>query len=162
MLVMKEKSEGQKIWTNFSMGVQKWGTLRLLAVNVNRKVYQIIEDVVSFFRRGSVFWERCTAWLWRPCSRELLISSISKGKRLLIFLLTEKTQNSQNFVPFFRPKYRYPYYDVNGKGKLLYGYGGTDLYQYKSYSPLEGIHWPFLRDMQWANPNFCIIILYIF
>lgn len=40
-----------------------------------------------------------------------------------------------------RPKYRYPYYDENGKGKLLYGYGGPELYQYKSYSPLEGIHW---------------------
>ncbi|XP_014361525.2 uncharacterized protein LOC106713276 [Papilio machaon] len=45
-----------------------------------------------------------------------------------------------NFQYFERPKYRYPYYDENGKGKLLYGYGGPDLYQYKSYSPLEGIH----------------------
>ncbi|XP_054278693.1 uncharacterized protein LOC129005189 [Macrosteles quadrilineatus] len=45
-----------------------------------------------------------------------------------------------NFQYFERPKYRYPYYDENGKGKLLYGYGGSDLYQYKSYSPLEGIH----------------------
>lgn len=41
---------------------------------------------------------------------------------------------------FFRPKYRYPYYDENGKGKLLYGYGGPELYQYKTYSVLEGIH----------------------
>lgn len=39
-----------------------------------------------------------------------------------------------------RPKYRYPYYDTKGRGKLLYGYGGSELYQYKSYSPLEGIH----------------------
>lgn len=39
-----------------------------------------------------------------------------------------------------RPKYRYPYYDENGRGKLLYGYGGPELYQYRSYSPLEGIH----------------------
>lgn len=39
-----------------------------------------------------------------------------------------------------RPNYRYPYYDSSGKGKLLYGYGGADLYQYRSYSPLEGIH----------------------
>lgn len=39
-----------------------------------------------------------------------------------------------------RPKYRYPYYDEHGRGKLLYGYGGPELYQYKSYSPLEGIH----------------------
>jgi hypothetical protein len=41
---------------------------------------------------------------------------------------------------FLRPKYRYPYYDENGRGRLLYGYGGPELYQYKSYSPLEGIH----------------------
>ncbi|XP_053620396.1 uncharacterized protein LOC128680928 [Plodia interpunctella] len=45
-----------------------------------------------------------------------------------------------NFQYFERPNYRYPYYDENGRGKLLYGYGGADLYQYKSYSPLEGIH----------------------
>lgn len=40
-----------------------------------------------------------------------------------------------------RPKYRYPYYDENGVGRLLYGYGDSKLYQYKSFSPLEGIHW---------------------
>ncbi|RVE42888.1 hypothetical protein evm_012468 [Chilo suppressalis] len=45
-----------------------------------------------------------------------------------------------NFQYFERPNYRYPYYDENGKGKLLYGYGGPELYQYKSFSPLEGIH----------------------
>ncbi|CRL03483.1 CLUMA_CG016411, isoform A [Clunio marinus] len=45
-----------------------------------------------------------------------------------------------NFQYFERPKYRYPYYDINGKGKLLYGYGGPELYQYKSYSPIDGIH----------------------
>ncbi|KAK6630573.1 hypothetical protein RUM43_014558, partial [Polyplax serrata] len=45
-----------------------------------------------------------------------------------------------NFQYFERPKYRYPYYDTKGRGKLLYGYGGAELYQYKSYSPLEGIH----------------------
>ncbi|XP_029671695.1 uncharacterized protein LOC115240597 [Formica exsecta] len=45
-----------------------------------------------------------------------------------------------NFQYFERPRYRYPYYDENGKGKLLYGYGGPELYQYKTYSPLEGIH----------------------
>ena len=27
---------------------------------------------------------------------------------------------------FYRPKYRYPYYDIHGKGKLLYGYGGNN------------------------------------
>ncbi|XP_014472710.1 PREDICTED: uncharacterized protein LOC106743414 [Dinoponera quadriceps] len=45
-----------------------------------------------------------------------------------------------NFQYFERPKYRYPYYDENGKGKLLYGYGGPQLYQYRTYSALEGIH----------------------
>ncbi|XP_055377453.1 uncharacterized protein LOC129609522 [Condylostylus longicornis] len=46
----------------------------------------------------------------------------------------------QNFQYFERPSYRYPYYDENGRGKLLYGYGGPDLYTYKAYTPLEGIH----------------------
>ncbi|XP_011311176.1 uncharacterized protein [Fopius arisanus] len=45
-----------------------------------------------------------------------------------------------NFQYFERPKYRYPYYDENGRGRLLYGYGGPDLYQYRTYSALEGIH----------------------
>ncbi|XP_020295979.1 uncharacterized protein LOC109860962 [Pseudomyrmex gracilis] len=45
-----------------------------------------------------------------------------------------------NFQYFERPRYRYPYYDENGKGKLLYGYGGPELYQYKTFSLLEGIY----------------------
>uniref|UniRef100_A0A2A4JLM0 Uncharacterized protein n=1 Tax=Heliothis virescens TaxID=7102 RepID=A0A2A4JLM0_HELVI len=45
-----------------------------------------------------------------------------------------------NFQYFERPNYRYPYYDEQGRGKLLYGYGGPELYQYKSFSPLEGIY----------------------
>ncbi|CAH1993433.1 unnamed protein product [Acanthoscelides obtectus] len=45
-----------------------------------------------------------------------------------------------NFQYFERPKYRYPYYDENGVGRLLYGYGDDKLYQYKVFSPLEGIH----------------------
>ncbi|XP_026288393.1 uncharacterized protein LOC113213514 isoform X1 [Frankliniella occidentalis] len=45
-----------------------------------------------------------------------------------------------NFQYFERPQYRYPYYDQNGRGRLLYGYGGNELYQYRVYSPLEGIH----------------------
>ncbi|XP_014233403.1 uncharacterized protein LOC106656766 [Trichogramma pretiosum] len=45
-----------------------------------------------------------------------------------------------NFQYFERPQYRYPYYDENGKGRLLYGYGGPQLYQYKKYTALEGIH----------------------
>ncbi|VVC42067.1 Hypothetical protein CINCED_3A018577 [Cinara cedri] len=50
------------------------------------------------------------------------------------------TPRAPNFQYFERPKYRYPYYDEQGRGRLLYGYGGPELYQYKSYSPLEGIH----------------------
>ncbi|XP_014249362.1 uncharacterized protein LOC106666589 [Cimex lectularius] len=45
-----------------------------------------------------------------------------------------------NFQYFERPRYRYPYYDENGKGKLLYGYGGDQLFEYTKYSPLEGVH----------------------
>lgn len=57
------------------------------------------------------------------------------------------TPRAPNFQYFERPKYRYPYYDEHGRGRLLYGYGGSDLYQYKSYSPLEGIHW----HLHWIN-----------
>ncbi|XP_049963950.1 uncharacterized protein LOC126484468 isoform X1 [Schistocerca serialis cubense] len=61
---------------------------------------------------------------------------------LTLFTLVETTlqPRAPNFQYFERPKYRYPYYDEQGRGRLLYGYGGSDLYQYKAYSPLEGIH----------------------
>ena len=36
------------------------------------------------------------------------------------------------------PKHRYPYYDESGTGRLLYGYGGSDLYRYSVFKPLEG------------------------
>lgn len=36
------------------------------------------------------------------------------------------------------PKHRYPYYDENGSGRLLYGYGGKTLYKYTVFKPLEG------------------------
>ena len=36
------------------------------------------------------------------------------------------------------PKHRYPYYDENGTGRLLYGYGGQNLYKYTVFKPLEG------------------------
>lgn len=39
---------------------------------------------------------------------------------------------------YSRPKFRYPYYDTSGKGYLLYGYGGRDLYEYSVFKPLEG------------------------
>lgn len=53
---------------------------------------------------------------------------------------TIPTPRAPNFQYFERPQYRYPYYDQAGRGRLLYGYGGNELYQYKTYSPLEGIH----------------------
>ncbi|XP_050294108.1 uncharacterized protein LOC126734496 [Anthonomus grandis grandis] len=67
---------------------------------------------------------------------------------LVLFLLTvfcavslEALQpKAPNFQYFERPKYRYPYYDENGVGRLLYGYGDDKLYQYKVFTPLEGIH----------------------
>ncbi|XP_055625110.1 uncharacterized protein LOC129767883 [Toxorhynchites rutilus septentrionalis] len=74
------------------------------------------------------------------------IRSICFAVLLLVCVLLAPTADSTlqpkapNFQYFERPKYRYPYYDENGKGKLLYGYGGPELYQYKSYSPLDGIH----------------------
>jgi hypothetical protein len=37
-----------------------------------------------------------------------------------------------------RPRHRYPYYDENGTGRLLYGYGGSNLYRYSVFKPLEG------------------------
>jgi hypothetical protein len=37
-----------------------------------------------------------------------------------------------------KPHYRYPYYDRKGRGLLLYGYGGRDLYRYSQFTPLEG------------------------
>jgi len=39
---------------------------------------------------------------------------------------------------YSRPKYRFPYYDHNGKGYLMYGYGGKELYEYSVFKPLEG------------------------
>lgn len=36
------------------------------------------------------------------------------------------------------PRHRYPYYDRQGRGKLLYGYGGQTLYKYTVFKPLEG------------------------
>jgi len=39
---------------------------------------------------------------------------------------------------YSRPRFRYPYYGKDGKGELLYGYGGQDLYQYSIFKPLEG------------------------
>ncbi|KAH1001270.1 uncharacterized protein LOC109537218 [Dendroctonus ponderosae] len=60
---------------------------------------------------------------------------------LLCAMLSDAIQpKAPNFQYFERPKYRYPYYDSNGVGRLLYGYGDDKLYQYKVFTPLEGIH----------------------
>ncbi|XP_037802852.1 uncharacterized protein LOC119597364 [Penaeus monodon] len=41
--------------------------------------------------------------------------------------------------PYYqRPKYRYPFYDHQGKGELLYGYGGPQLFRYTVFKPVEG------------------------
>ena len=37
-----------------------------------------------------------------------------------------------------RPYLRYPYYDNKGKGYLLYGYGGKELYEYSEFDYLDG------------------------
>ncbi|XP_076053327.1 uncharacterized protein LOC143032435 [Oratosquilla oratoria] len=41
--------------------------------------------------------------------------------------------------PYYqRPRYRYPFYDVYGNGELLYGYGGSRLFRYTVFKPVEG------------------------
>ena len=37
-----------------------------------------------------------------------------------------------------KPRHRYPYYDKDGNGELVYGYGGRSLYKYSIFRPLEG------------------------
>ena len=36
------------------------------------------------------------------------------------------------------PNFRYPYYDGQGRGFLLYGYGGPQLYNYSEFDRMEG------------------------
>ncbi|XP_063394708.1 uncharacterized protein LOC134679691 [Cydia fagiglandana] len=74
------------------------------------------------------------------CLRIVLVTLVLVLSLLISADSTVPQPRAPNFQYFERPKYRYPYYDENGRGKLLYGYGGPELYQYKSYSPLEGIH----------------------
>ncbi|XP_048006650.1 uncharacterized protein LOC134755486 [Cydia strobilella] len=74
------------------------------------------------------------------CLRIVLFTLVLVLSLLISADSTVPQPRAPNFQYFERPKYRYPYYDENGRGKLLYGYGGPELYQYKSYSPLEGIH----------------------
>ena len=40
-------------------------------------------------------------------------------------------------IVFLKP-FRYPYYNKYGEGKLIYGYGGQDLYRYSVFKPLDG------------------------
>ncbi|XP_069936385.1 uncharacterized protein [Cherax quadricarinatus] len=43
------------------------------------------------------------------------------------------------FYPYYqRPRYRYPFYNDEGKGELLYGYGGPRLFKYTVFKPVEG------------------------
>ncbi|KAA0202545.1 hypothetical protein HAZT_HAZT008815 [Hyalella azteca] len=47
----------------------------------------------------------------------------------------------KKLYPFYdRPRYRYPYYDAEGNGELLYGYGGKRLYSYSVFLPVEGYY----------------------
>ncbi|CAL1679515.1 unnamed protein product [Lasius platythorax] len=74
---------------------------------------------------------------WLTMTFAIMFFVLIHGKKSTATIAEPKAPNFQYFE---RPRYRYPYYDENGKGKLLYGYGGPELYQYKTYSPLEGIH----------------------
>lgn len=78
------------------------------------------------------------SWMYRKNKTDLLLSN--EHFCYTIPLLLNYLSSNLFYFFYFRPNYRYPYYDEHGHGKLLYGYGGPDLYQYKSYSPLEGIH----------------------
>ncbi|CAG0916271.1 unnamed protein product [Notodromas monacha] len=40
---------------------------------------------------------------------------------------------------YWKSKIRYPYYDKYGRGKLLYGYGGPDLYEYTAFKPIDAV-----------------------
>ncbi|XP_045125000.1 uncharacterized protein LOC123512623 [Portunus trituberculatus] len=41
--------------------------------------------------------------------------------------------------PYYqKPRYRYPFYDGEGNGELLYGYGGPRLFRYTVFKPVEG------------------------
>jgi len=57
-----------------------------------------------------------------------------QGKRGLAEMVAALLPNTF----YSRPKFRYPYYHKDGKGELLYGYGGRKLYQYSIFKPLEG------------------------
>ena len=41
---------------------------------------------------------------------------------------------------YHHPKYRYPYYDSKGVGRLAYGYGGRKLYEYTTFTGIEGFY----------------------
>ncbi|KAK3932586.1 E3 ubiquitin-protein ligase RMA2 [Frankliniella fusca] len=75
-------------------------------------------------------------------SKRVLIAVLAVTAVVCLAPISEATitPRAPNFQYFERPQYRYPYYDQNGRGRLLYGYGGNELYQYRVYSPLEGIH----------------------
>ncbi|KAL5239967.1 hypothetical protein ACI65C_007377 [Semiaphis heraclei] len=75
-----------------------------------------------------------------PSLNRLILLALASVALAVSMVGATLTPKAPNFQYFERPKYRYPYYDEHGRGRLLYGYGGQDLYQYKSYSPLEGIH----------------------
>ena len=54
------------------------------------------------------------------------------------------------------PRHRYPYYDQNGTGRVLYGYGGQTLYEYSIFKPLEGYfkrRWPIFKSIFKVPPS---------
>ncbi|EFX81831.1 hypothetical protein DAPPUDRAFT_241913 [Daphnia pulex] len=71
-------------------------------------------------------------------------SSTKRSSRRFYFNDLNAKMSMALLAPSFhhlkKPPYRYPYYDVSGKGHLYYGYGGSDLYTYNKFTPLEGIY----------------------
>ena len=56
--------------------------------------------------------------------------------KLLVLLIKIGIQLMCNFSR----KQRYPFYDVHGRGQLLYGYGGPRLYPYTKFKQIEGYY----------------------
>jgi len=70
----------------------------------------------------------------RRNAKNLPAGSNIQGRKGLAEMLAALLPNTY----YSRPKFRYPFYHKDGKGELLYGYGGREVYQYSIFKPLEG------------------------
>lgn len=85
------------------------------------------------------------------------LSLTTKGKKTALSVSLTSSTGSTDLS--YRPPYRYPYYDASGNGHLYYGYGGSELYTYNKFTPLEGIY----RRWKHANiSNFCFFLKHFY